>query len=117
MAGWQSSGYNFFMFNEGDMAYDVKYILFDDGQGFYAHCDGHNVGEITFVQTGGDKMIIDHTEVDAGYRGAHIGLGLVSAVVDMARAQQRKVIALCPFAAAMFNSHPEFADVRLLNAH
>lgn len=99
------------------MAYDVKYILFDDGQGFYAHCDGHAVGEITFVRTGGDKMIIDHTEVAESYRGAHVGLGLVSAVVDMARAQKRKVIALCPFAAAMFNRHPEFADVRLLNAH
>lgn len=99
------------------MAYDVKYILFDNGQGFYAQCDGHAVGEITFVHTGGDKMIIDHTEVDESYRGAHVGLGLVSAVVDMARTQQRKVIALCPFAAAMFNRHPEFGDVRLINAH
>ena len=98
------------------MAYDIKYILFADGQGFYAHCDGRTVGEITFVNTGGDKMIIDHTEVAESYRGANIGLGLVGAVVNIARAQKRKVIALCPFAAAMFNQHPEFADVRLMNA-
>ena len=49
------------------MAYNVEYILFDDGQGFYAHCDGHTVGEITFVRTGGNKMIIDHTEVEEPY--------------------------------------------------
>ena len=79
------------------MAYNVEYILFDDGQGFYAHCDGHTVGE-------------------EPYRGAHVGLGLVAAAVDMARTQKRKVIALCPFAAAMFNRHPEFGDVRLMNA-
>jgi len=99
------------------MAYDVKYILFDDGQGFYAQCDGRHIGAITFVRTGADKMIIDHTEVDEAYRGAHVGLGLVAAVVETARAQKRKVIALCPFAAAMFGRHPEFGDVRLLNAH
>ena len=98
------------------MAYNVEYILFDDGQGFYAHCDGHTVGEITFVRTGGNKMIIDHTEVKEPYRGAHVGLGLVAAAVDMPRTQKRKVIALCPFAAAMFNRHPEFGDVRLMNA-
>lgn len=98
------------------MAYDIKYILFADGQGFYAHCDGHTVGQITFVRTGGDRMIIDHTEVDEQYRGAHIGLGLVTAAVNLARNQQRKVISLCPFAAAMFNRHPEFSDVRLMNA-
>ena len=99
------------------MAYDVKYILFADGQGFYAEYNGRNVGNITFVNTGADKLIIDHTEVDSEFRGSRVGLGLVAAVVDMARAQRRKVIALCPFAAAMFGRHPEFGDVRLLNAH
>ena len=61
------------------MAYNVEYILFDDGQGFYAHCDGHTVGEITFVRTGGNKMIIDHTEVKEkkGYRTVPIRGGNV----------------------------------------
>ncbi|MBD5391802.1 N-acetyltransferase [bacterium] len=98
------------------MAYDVKYVLFADGTGFRAHCDGRAVGEITFVRTGGDKLIIDHTEVSEQYRGASVGLGLVAAVVDLARRQKKKVIALCPFASAMFLQHPEFADVRLMNA-
>lgn len=99
------------------MAYDIKYILFSDGQGFYAQCDGRTVGKITFVNTGGNKMIIDHTEIDEPYRDEDVGLGLVDAVVNVARHEKRKVITLCPIAAAMFNMHPEFSDVRLINAH
>lgn len=98
------------------MAYDVKYILFADGQGFYAHCDGRRIGEITFVRAGGNNLIIDHTAVDEKYRGAQVGLGLVARVVEMARSQNRKVLALCPFAMAMFNQHPEFDDVRLMRS-
>ena len=99
------------------MVYDVKYVLFDDGQGFYAQISDRRVGQITFVRSGGDKMIIDHTEVEESYRNSHVGFGLVSAVVDRARAQKKKIVALCPFASAVFNRHPEFADVRLINAH
>lgn len=99
------------------MAYDVKYVLFSDGQGISAHCDGRRIGEITFVRAGGNNIIIDHTAVDAAYRNANVGLGLVSQVVDIARAQHRKVLALCPFALEMFNRHPEFNDVRLLNSN
>ena len=98
------------------MVYDVQYVLFDDGTGFYAKISGQAVGQITFVRSGGDKMIIDHTEVDEPYRDSQVGLGLVTAVVNMARVQKRKIVALCPFASAMFNRHPEFADVRLMNA-
>ena len=98
------------------MVYDVKYVLFNDGTGFYADISGHHVGQITFVRSGGDKMIIDHTEVEEPYRDSQVGFGLVAAVVNMARTQKRKIVPLCPFAASMFIRHPEFADVRLMNA-
>lgn len=96
------------------MAHDVKYYLAKNGLGFYALCDGHNVGEITFVRVGIDKFIIDHTAVDAEYRNSGIGLNLVRHVGDLARTQGRKIIALCPFAGAMFGRYPEFDDVRML---
>lgn len=99
------------------MAYNVEYILADDGLGFNAIYNGRRIGEITFVRVGMDKMIIDHTSVDAPYRNAQIGLGLVSATVGYARNHGRKIIALCPFAAAMFRRHPEFDDVRLINSN
>ncbi len=98
------------------MARDIKYNLFSDGQGFYAECDGRNVGEITFVRVGIDKFIIEHTAVHDDYRNSGIGLNLVRRVCDLARSQNRKIIALCPFAGAMFGRYSEFDDVRLLHA-
>ncbi len=75
------------------------------------------IGEITFVRSGADKMIIDYTSVEVAFRGANEGLNLVRAASNLARSQGRKVITLCPFARAMFNRYPEFDDVRLMNAH
>lgn len=99
------------------MALDLQFVLFDDGGGFYAMSGGHKIGEITFVRAGLDRMIIDHTAVDAPYRNAGVGCALVGRAVEFARDQGRKIIPLCPFALAMFNRHPEFNDVRLMHAH
>lgn len=96
---------------------NITYDIFPDGLGFYANCDGHHVGEITFVRVGADKMIIDYTAVTEKYRNAQVGLNLVRCAADLARSQHRKVITLCPFAKAMFSRYPEFDDVRFLNAH
>lgn len=96
------------------MSGDIQYIVFSDGLGVAAHCDGRKIGEITFVRAGGNNLIIDHTAVDAEYRNAQVGLGLVAQVVDIARNQHKKIVALCPFALEMFRRHPEFDDVRLM---
>ena len=94
----------------------ITYDIFPNGAGFYANCNGHHVGEITFVRVGADKMIIDYTAVTEQYRHASIGLNLVRCVANVARNQKRKVITMCPFAAAMFSKYPEFDDVRFLRA-
>ena len=94
---------------------EVTYDIFPNGQGFYANCDGHHVGQITFVRIGSDKIIIDHTDVSDKYRNAQIGLNLVRCAANLAREQKRKVITMCPFAAAMFGRYPEFDDVRFLH--
>ena len=93
----------------------ITYDIFPNGAGFYANCNGHHVGEITFVRVGADKMIIDYTTVAEKYRGATVGLNLVRCAADLARQQRRKVIPMCPFASAMFSRYPEFDDVRLLH--
>lgn len=94
---------------------EITYDIFPNGQGFYANCDGHHVGEITFVRIGSDKIIIDHTDVSEQYRNEKIGLNLVRCAADLARSQKRKVITMCPFASAMFSRYPEFDDVRFLH--
>lgn len=93
---------------------NVKYNIAPDGLGFHAFHNGRRVGQITFVRVGIDKFIIDHTAVDTEYRHTGIGLNLVRMVCDLARQQRRKIIAMCPFAGAMFSRYEEFDDVRFL---
>ena len=99
------------------MTNQVQYFISDTRDGFDAIINGAKVGEITFVRIGADKLIIDYTGVNPEYRNQHIGLTLVRNVANMARAQNRHVITLCPFARAMFNRYSEFDDIRLMNAH
>ncbi len=56
---------------------------------------------------------------DSGSKGRYFlrrrpqgaGLRLVTRAVEDARAAGKKIIPLCPFAAAQFRRHPEWADV------
>lgn len=67
--------------------------------------------ELTFTKVGDKQLIIDHTGVPDAFRGQGAGLRLVSRAVEDARTSGRKIIPLCPFAAAQFRRHPEWADV------
>lgn len=67
--------------------------------------------EMTFTRIGEHQIIIDHTEVPDAFRGQGAGLRLVTRAVEDARAAGKTIIPLCPFAAAQFRRHPEWADV------
>ena len=67
--------------------------------------------EMTFTKVGMHQIIIDHTEVPDVFRGQGVGLRLVSRAVEDARTAGKTIIPLCPFAAAQFRRHPEWADV------
>ncbi len=69
------------------------------------------VAEMTFTTIGEHQIIIDHTEVPDAFRGQGAGLRLVTRAVEDARAAGKTIIPLCPFAAAQFRRHPEWADV------
>ncbi len=92
----------------------ITYIPFAHGNGFYAYCDGHQIGKITFIRTGSNTVIIDHTEVDDKYQNSDIELNLVRCVCQIARQQHRNVLPICPIARNMFTRYPEFDDVRML---
>lgn len=99
------------------MTTEIAYTLSEDGLAFHANCDKGTVGHITFVRVGIDKIIIDHTEVHEDYLDNHIDDGLVDCVVKLARQQRRKIMCLCPIARAVFNRHPDYDDIRLINMH
>lgn len=68
------------------------------------------IAEMTYRLTGTDQIIIDHTEVPDAFRGTGTGLRLLTALMADAEKEERKIIPLCPFAAAQFERHPEWSD-------
>ena len=78
---------------------------------YFIAAPGGEVAEMTFSKAGADTIIIDHTGVPDAFRGQGVGAALVARGVEDARAAGKKIIPLCPFAAAQFRRHPEWADV------
>ena len=78
---------------------------------FYIEEDGKRLALMTYSKAGADKIIIEHTEVDASLKGEGIGRDLVAEGVKYARENDLKIIPLCPFAKAEFEKHNDYADV------
>jgi len=80
---------------------------------FYVNdADGNQVAEIVFVPTGEHLSIIEHTDVDPSLKGQGVGRQLVAKVVEKMRAENRKIIPLCPFAKHAFDNNPEYDSIR-----
>ncbi|WP_142786450.1 GNAT family N-acetyltransferase [Changchengzhania lutea] len=90
---------------------EVKQKDTDKRGRFYVGIDGVEKAIMTYSRAGQDKIIIDHTEVDESLRGEGIGYKLVEASVKYARANNLKIMPLCPFANAIFKKNSEYADV------
>ena len=69
------------------------------------------MAEINYVPTGATQLIIDHTYVSDELRGQGVGEALVERVVSFARAEEKKVIPLCPFAKRLIEKNTEYQDV------
>ena len=85
----------------------------DDGARgrWYLLTAGGIEAEMTYRRVGTAKIIIDHTEVPDVFKGMGVGKRLFDHMVAVARAEQLKVVPLCPFAAAMFARNPDDTDV------
>lgn len=77
---------------------------------FVMNRDGKRLAEMTYSMAG-TKAIIDHTTVDDALRGTGAGRKLVEAAVQWARAENLKIIPLCPYAKSVFDKTPAYADV------
>ena len=76
-----------------------------------ARIEGFPEAEMTFSRASAQLIIIDHTGVPDELRGKSVGVALVTRAVEEARRDGFKIMPLCPFAAAQFKRHPEWADV------
>lgn len=78
---------------------------------FYIDEEGEWVAELSYVRTGENTMVIDHTEVDEKFRGENVGQDLVAAAVTFARESGLKIKPQCSFARKVIESTPEYEDV------
>ncbi|MES2848956.1 MAG: GNAT family N-acetyltransferase [Bacteroidota bacterium] len=79
---------------------------------FYVEQNGKVVAEMTYSVASPSLIIIDHTEVDESLKGKGAGVKLLNKLVEYARANNIKIIPLCPFAKSVFDKkHEEFKDV------
>lgn len=81
-------------------------------KGRYVYAAQGVEAELTYTRAGDELMILDHTGVPDAFRGQGVGVALVQRAVEDARAGGWRILPLCPFAAAQFGKHPEWADVR-----
>lgn len=95
------------------MTIDATEISLEDtgGKGRYVYRANGEEAEMTLTRAGEGLVIIDHTGVPDAFRGQGIGAALVARAVEDFRAAGKKVMPLCPFAAAQFRRHPEWSDV------
>jgi uncharacterized protein len=82
-----------------------------DTKGRYVFRADGAEAEMTYSRAGASLLIIDHTEVPAAVRGRGVGEALVARAVADARAEGRRLLPLCPFAAAQFRRHADWHDV------
>ena len=88
----------------------VRHVPAGHKGAFVIERDGRRLAEMTYSMAG-QKMIIDHTQVDDALRGTGAGRKLVLAAVERARSEKQTVLPLCPFARSVFDKTPEIRDV------
>lgn len=68
---------------------------------------GKLIAEITYVPTGEDKVIADHTFVDPSLRGQGIAEKLVERLVLEMETENKKIIPVCSYVTSLFERKPE----------
>jgi uncharacterized protein len=88
----------------------IRHVAAGQRGAFVIERDGRRLAELTYT-VAGSRVILDHTQVDDALRGTGSGAQLVGAAVAWARAENRKLLPLCPFARSVFDKTPAYADV------
>lgn len=82
----------------------------NNGKGAFYIEDDKRRGEMTYY-IAGDKMVIEHTEIDEHLRGKDVGMQLVERGVEYAREKKLKIVPVCPYVKSVFTKTNRFDDV------
>lgn len=93
------------------MTMEVKNEFNEKRGVFFIEENGLRIATMTYTFAGPTKFIIDHTEVNPGNEGKGLGKLLVKAGVEFARANNYKIMPLCPYAKSVFDKTKEYQDV------
>lgn len=69
------------------------------------------LAEMTYVNSGEDIIIVDHTFVSDELGGQGVGKLLLKEVVDWSREANKKIIPLCPYVKAQMEKNQEYHDM------
>ena len=100
---------NFFYF----YAMEIQHESDHKGGKFFVEEEGKYLAVMTYIWAGEQRMVIDHTEVDAWLKGKGTGARLVAAAVESAREKGFMILRLCPFAKAVMTKETGYADVMI----
>jgi hypothetical protein len=92
------------------MENQIRHVSSGARGAFVLERDGRRLAELTYTVAGA-RIILDHTHVDDALRGTGTGAKLVAEAVQWARAGDRKLMPLCPFARSVFDKTASYADV------
>jgi uncharacterized protein len=85
----------------------IELKLNNDLRGAFVIEDGGNRLAEMVVAVSGGNLIVYHTHVSDTLRGQGIGIKLLDDMVDYAKKNNLKVVALCAYVHAQFKRHAE----------
>lgn len=83
----------------------------DDERRYEILVDGEVAGFTEFIDHGDVQRIFPHTVVDEKFAGRGLATRLIHDALVDTRAQQRRVVPVCPAVVRYVAKHPEVADI------
>jgi len=91
---------------------EVQLNLKKTGSGYFYITEGDKRVAEMMIDVSGGELTVYHTEVLPVAEGKGLAKKLLASMVDYARKNNLKVIALCPYVHAQFLRHPdEYNDI------
>ncbi|MGH3452962.1 MAG: GNAT family N-acetyltransferase [Nocardioidaceae bacterium] len=89
---------------------NVAVLERSDRRRYEVYADDIPAGVLSY-RLSGNRLCLIHTEIESPYEGNGLESVLVRYVLDEARANQRTVVAYCPYVRGWLNHHAGYSDL------